>query len=238
MVRKLLAILLCLCQPSWATWAVVNSAINAACTGTSCAITVTSTGAGHLLLIIAGMTGTAGSSISSVTSGCTSAWIHCPNCNGLDTTAGGTDAYYCLNSAAGVTTITMTTASTGGFNSGAEVEFSSSIGNFYYDTSGNRDQSTAGTSVAGVTLAPSGKNDVVIQAATCTSNTTAVTPIPPWGAPFVDPNGNGVTGSTNTVSGVAPTWTQASGTDALMAIAFAEPFNCQSSFCGMIGGSQ
>lgn len=216
-MKKLIAIALCFCiTPSWATWTFLHSANSTCGTGT-CAITVTSTGSGNLLVATGGRGGSGAGSMTSPTNGCSASWTH--DANALNSGAPGfEDIWYCLNSASGVTSITLNTAAT--FDHGTVSEYSTTSGPPLADVCSNRTGATA-TSQPGVTLTLTGTNDVIVQGASCAATITAVSPLA-YHAPFAVPNGNGVAGSTNTASGTAPTWTEGSSNNNLSACAFME----------------
>lgn len=101
------------------TWTLIQHKENFACTGTngspadiSCAVTVTSTGAGHLLLAMSSMfvTQALAPTFTSVTGDGT--WTHCPsqmaNLNYSANNWENADCAYILSSTGGATTITYT----------------------------------------------------------------------------------------------------------------------------------
>src|SRR5579871_1271764 len=120
-MKKLFYILSLLCAlliaaPASATITLTQVKANSACSGagTTCAVSVTSTGAGHALF--AGMIGgdTTTNPLTGVTAGaCSGSWVHCPNCS-AGAAAGSVDGFYCLSATGGSTTITLTRTNTNG----------------------------------------------------------------------------------------------------------------------------
>jgi hypothetical protein len=217
---RLMALLLFALHPLGATWALVHSASNASCSaGTTCTVTVTSTGAGNLLVGTV-LVGNTGLTISSVSGGGT--WTHCGTCQMFNATAGGTDASYTLSSTSGATSIvfTLSASNSGGAWVAAVLEYSYTAGPISFDAASTRNQSTASASQAGVALTLTGSNDVIVQTATEQSSASAISA--PYTQPALFPSGDGVAGAINTASGTAPTWTATSGQAGLMGIAFKE----------------
>ena len=116
MRQLLLGFALFLSLPAWATWTLTQTKQNGACPAgtnqTTCAITVTSTGAGHLIVVfVGGVFSSNGTtmSISSISGGGT--YTHCASClinSGPCTVTCAADAFYTLSSTSGTTTITVT----------------------------------------------------------------------------------------------------------------------------------
>ena len=212
----LLISLLFFALPARATWALVQHPSTTGCNGTTCAVTVTSTGAGHLL-VFAALIGNTTSTLSSVSGDGT--WTVCgASCRSVSSVT-TTEMGYILSATGGATTITGTLSATSPW-SAAVLEYSYTSGPISVDAQGHREQTTGTTSCAGVTLTLTGTNDVIVQIANPSGSISAVTS--PYTSPADFPGGNGVAGSINTTSGTAPTWTQTSSTDALSAIAFKE----------------
>jgi hypothetical protein len=188
------------------------------CGGTSCAIALSATGSGHLLVATATNGASSGFSITSVSGAGT--WTHCPACVSADSGGGSTDISYNLSSTSGVTTITVNFSPSNGFESVAIDEYSFTASSIAVDNYGVLDQTSAGTSIAGVALTLSGSNDVIIQTVAPSGACSAVSGSYTNPVDFED--GSGVAGSINTTSGSAPNWTCTSSTAALSAIAFTE----------------
>src|SRR5579863_4128138 len=86
--------------------------------GTSCAVTVATTGSGHILIAMFALQN-AGTAVTAVSDSTGEAWVHAPNCN-VTSGSNGVDCWYVLSSTAGATTITATLNSSG---NGRAVEF-------------------------------------------------------------------------------------------------------------------
>lgn len=215
----ILAAFLLLARPASATFTVSNHTAKTNCaTGTSCAFTIPSTGAGHLLVAM-GLQFNANTTISSITN--ESGWVHCTSCSATQAASGTTDAWYTLSATGGVTSITYNfAASTSAILEVIDLSFTN--GPVALDQQGNRVQSTSVTSAAGVSLAAlTGTNDVVVQFMTTSgSGATAISGGFTAESPF--PGGDGFAWLLNTTSNTAPNWTQGSGADALGALAFKE----------------
>ena len=223
-----LASVMAWCAPAHATWSLVQVKDNTACTsGTTCAVAVTSTGAGNLL--VAGVQNFATTSISSVTAGaCATTWTHAPSGNLFVSGVGAVDLYYCTQSNSAQTSITITVGSAFGTNGvGIIWEASSSLGSIAIDSgatpSGNKNDSTTCTSCAGVALTLSGNNNFTAAVAACGGTCSAVTGAG-WTNDLANPNGNGIAHGLNTTGSItAPaTWTQTSSTLVCDAISFQE----------------
>ena len=200
--------------PSWATWTMVQHPKNTACTtsNTTCAVTMTqSTGSGNVLIAVMGDNSSA-DTISSITSAaCTGTWTLCTTlgCHASDSTAAvAVDMAYCLNSASGQTSISITrTGGTTGWTS-AVFEYSFTAGNTVaIDTGSGIDDSTSTTPQNGPALTLSGSNDLIVQTFRCgtTKHVTAVSGTYTNPADFS--SNQGWAGSINTSSGTAPSWT-------------------------------
>jgi hypothetical protein len=216
---KLLLALLLLAHPASATWALVSSTTSTTNTGTTCSMTVTSTGAGHLIVVIPTSTSTSQLSISSISGGGT--YTICNSgCQDFDSTlGGGVDGIaYVLSSSSGVTAITCTLSGSASQTYEIEYEFSYTTSTISKDTNSTRTDTSGNTTFAGVTLSPSGSNDVLIQACYPTNVATAIST---YSGTF--PGGIGFGRLLNSTSGTAPTWTVNTGGRAAMgAIAFTE----------------
>lgn len=203
-----------------------NNADNASCTS-SCAVTVTSTGSGHLLVAGIISSNSTAATISSVTAAaCSGSWVHCTNCS-LANSTGNVDFSYCLNSASGQTSITITPSATLSAGIGVIWEAQSTLGNIAKDSgttpSGTHfDSSSCTTTCAGVSLTLSGNNDFIAAVASCGGTCSAVSGTG-WTNDKSNPGGDaaahGITSGTQT----APTtYTQTSGLLVCAAIAFQE----------------
>lgn len=208
-MRKLIPILLLLCAiPAHATFTFTQAKTNNACGGTStCAITVTSTGAGHSAVL--GLMASISTTISSAT-GCSTSWTTQANTATGNSTAGFTSMAYCLSLSGSSTTITLTSSNSTYVGVGTFLEMSSG-NSISFDVSGSNLQSCT-TSCAGTALTLTGSNDLIVTIASCGGTCSAINlsyvaePATPW------PQGDGYAYLANTASGTAPTWTQTSST--------------------------
>jgi hypothetical protein len=226
MVKQLILCLAVFCSPAWATWTLTQVKDTTTCAQASatCAVTVTSTTAGHAL--IAGyLTGGNKVAISSVTAGsCAATWTHCPTCSASTI---GADLFYCTNATSGTTSITITLASapTGGAWIAVIWEAASSNGSIALDsgaTPSNNKADTTCTACAGASLTLGGNNDFIAAIGACGGTCSALT-----GTGFTNdlsnPSGDGIGHGITSGSVVAPaTWTQTSGTLGAIALALQE----------------
>ena len=183
MLRRLVnSLLLCVCGcvPVHATWTLTQVKDNASCSGTTCAVTVTSTGAGHLLVAAynGGASGSA-TTISGVSSAaCVSTWTHATSANLFVSPFGSVDLYYCLNSASGQTAITITISQSGS-GMGVIWEASSSLGNIAVNSgttpSNNVHDTSNCTSCAGTSLTLASNNSFIAGTAFCVNTCSGVT---------------------------------------------------------------
>jgi hypothetical protein len=227
-MRKLLPILVLLSVSCFGgTWALVQKPCNTACpaSGTTCAVTVTSTGTGNILISTSIKDSASNTTtISSVSGGGT--WTHPTGANGVDASAGSSDSAYNLSSTSGATSITLTmSAASATIWTACVREYSLTGATAAFDTTANRDQSTAATSFAGATLTLTGTNDLIVQYGTDTGACSAIS-----GTGYGNfgqtgntaPNGNCIGDALNVSVGTANTWTTGSGRAALGAIAIKE----------------
>jgi hypothetical protein len=199
------------------TWAYVASSSGQsgrtgnldACTSGVCHLTVPSTGSGHGAGLIANATAGSGITISSVSGGCSVAWVvpstaHISNAAYIDL-----NQAYCTSTTSGATTITATMSTTGTFiliyyeysYSGASISF---------------DVANTGTNASGTYTGPSlnltGSNDLIVQTIGVGSgNLTAITS--PYSTEFINTDGTANYSFTagaaaaGITSYTAPTWT-------------------------------
>jgi hypothetical protein len=228
MAKQLILCIALLCSPAWATWTLTQVKATSTCsTVTTCAVTVTSTGAGHLLVAGVITPGATTDAITTLTSGaCAVSWVHCANCSLAASGDGGVDMSYCLNSASGTTSITITVTSAPAANWIAVIwEASSSLGNIAKDSgatpSGTKSDTTC-TSCAGVSLTLSGNNNFIAALGAAGATATGVTGTG-WTNDLSNPSGDGIAHGITSGSQTAPaTWTQASATFVANALAFQE----------------
>jgi hypothetical protein len=203
------------------TWAVVQQAISSgACTFSSatCNLTVASTGSGHLIVVTMGIAGT-GEYITGVSGGGTYTEFAGNTCAGQDSSGLGTDCAYTLSSTSGATTITVTRTNTTSYAWRISMTELSSTAAMSLDSGCPqvRDQTTGTASPAGVTLTLAGANDVIIQNIWGGVMSAISSPYNSYASFSAD---LGTAASLNTLSGTAPTWTQASSKAALSAVCF------------------
>jgi hypothetical protein len=195
--------------------------IAAGCTVSPCVVALTATGTNHLLAV--GMTG----NIPTTTLGappaaaCNGSWIHAPNAPATSAT-NVDDAYYCLNSASGITSFSQPVA---GISSGTVDitvwEATPTLSTVAFDSDGKITDSTC-TSCAGVALTLSGNSDFIIVLSGGSGIVSGLT-----GAGFtldgITNFGDGFGSAMTTGSLTAPTtWTTTSGTQEAYALAFQE----------------
>lgn len=209
------------------TWTLVQVKDNVTCTsGTTCAVTVTSTGSGNLL--VAGVMNFGAQTVSSVTAGaCSGAWTTPSPSAAFSSGIGSVDMKYCLSSVAAQTSITITGGSAFGTNGvGVIWEFSSNVGSIARDSgatpSGTKSDTTC-TACAGVTLTLSGNNNATALLAACGGTCSALTGTGCTND-LANPNGNAIGHCINTTGNLtAPTtWTMTSETLGASAAAFQE----------------
>lgn len=202
----LLGILL-VTSPTWATLAVVQHVVNSACsTGTTCVLTVTSTGSGHILVVGAASQVNPTRTITLISAGGT--FSHCANTPGSNSGGGNsTDAQYTLNSASGVTVITVTMSSAVTSPWAVELLEVSYTGTPSIDTCNNVNNTTT-TNRGGVDLtALTGANDLLFQIIALNGVGDTVSAIS--GAYTTSDLGVrfGFAAAINSAVGTAPTWT-------------------------------
>ncbi len=215
--------------PAWATFTLVQHTFNNACaTGTTCTVTVSSTGTGNVLIGAFTYQGS-GKSLTSVTGGGT--WSHCANCVGAGA-ANSSDIYYTLASVSGATSIVFNYTSTSSTLAVCEVfEYSFSAKAVALDTSNNI-VNAINTNRGGVDLtALRGANDLLVQSISLSLSSDTVTAISPAAYSVTDFVAHGVAESgfaaaANTTVGTAPTWTFTSNSNSAgSGIAITEVFN-------------
>jgi hypothetical protein len=173
------------------------------------------TGSGHLITILGTVYNTVSAvTISSVTSAvCSGSWFYPPGAtvyNGGD--GSGTNGAYCLNSASGKTTITVTlSAGTGaGYQTFDFLEYAWSGSTILLDgTPASINNTSASSTVSGVAQTITGSHDVIVQWISCSWAINSISGS--YTTPFdAVTGGNGYAayaGWTNTSSGTpTPTW--------------------------------
>ena len=210
--------------PAFATWSLVQHPTKATCSGSSCAITVSSTGSNHVAIITVQLNTSSSVVISSVSGGGT--WTHPAGCQQADAGGADVDAAYTLATSSGATSITVNLSATGGSNWSMGFEEASLTGTPSFDKCGVRDQSSSTTNPVGVSLSITGTNDFIVQSVrwggtiTCpmNSNPSGAT----YNSPCDAPGGNGIAGAINATTGNAPTWSSDNNSGPMNAIAIAE----------------
>ena len=215
--------------PAFATWTVVQQFISPAnCpAGTlTCTLTVTSTGSGHVIVLFLEINGVAAvaTTISAAVDSAGSVYTlgSTFGCN-VFISQHAADCAITLSSVAGATIVSVTRSN----NTGAPqykiggIELAFTNGPPVIDVVGTRTDSVGSGTHVGVTLTPTGANDVILQAAVTGPSLSSITS--PYTGQFSDHFG--IAYSLNTVDGTAPTWTETSpqtGVAALTAIAIRE----------------
>lgn len=178
------------------------------CVGTvsTCAVTVSSTGTGHLLVITAAGGG-ATATITGISAGGT--FVPCTGCTVTGAATGvSLEGGWVLSSTSGVTSITVTFSTTLGHPVVSIAEYSCT-GTISHDVDGTVDSSSNTSPFPGVALTLAGTNDVITQWA----GGVAVDPTAISGAytAFIDHPAAGFAfaAAINTVVGTAPNWTAA-----------------------------
>jgi hypothetical protein len=232
-MRKLLlpSLLFLLTSPCLASFGTPTISSGTCASAAKCAITVKSTGAGHLLIGI-GTAKTSGITITGMSGGSTgtfnsgpTAWYHpaggggqsTAQCAGSDSIAGSADCAYILVSTSGATTVSFTFSGTTGGATCYVIEVPYTAGPIQAELPMEVDR-PASTSISGATLWLGGANDFVLQAIRAAHSVTAV-----GGGYAISGSGPAIAYLSNTTSGTAPAWTQSAlGPAAVFAIAFAE----------------
>lgn len=158
------------------TWSLVQATgFGTACGASTCAVTVTSTGSNHILVAEMVYNNNPQRTISSVTSGaCSGSWVIPAGAESYDATNfNGTNMAYCLTSASGQTSITVT-ASGGTSDFTAEIrEYSYTGASTTFDNSCELVNTASATPpVCAITI--SGTNDLIVQIVKGNRNVTAV----------------------------------------------------------------
>jgi hypothetical protein len=220
--------LLGLALPASATTALVQHPAVVACgtSVTTCTLTVSALGIGNFAAVVCSFANTTGT-MSSMTGGGTN-WVRNAGSRATDTTAAvGIEAMYqtVLTVADTSVVVTFNAAQTGARCQ--LVEYSHTLDVVMLDTVGSRDQSSAVTNPAGVTLtlATNGSDETIVQYIVSAGTVSAISGSYTNPADFSTTFG--VAGVINTNSGTAPTWTTTSGRAALGALAFREINNLQ-----------
>lgn len=193
--------------PAWGTWTRVATSQNVNCAAsTTCAVTVTSTTAGNLLVALAFESSTAQIQLSAGSAG--GSWVFPSNCRAFQSSStGSTSCGYVLSATGGVTSITMTTSSAPSTTYAIVInEYHSTVGSVAAETvpAGTTSASCSNNcTTASITV--TGSADVLI-AGIATGN-TGCSVGSPWGN-FSAPSGDGMGDNISTASGTGATFTQ------------------------------
>ena len=204
-----------LLAPCPGPWCAIQHAENTCASGTTCAVTLSSTTAGQLAVVT--LTGAPGATptISGVSAGL-GTFVHCSNCSANDGFE-SVDMGYVASIASGQTSVTVTlSVNPGNAYNVAIFVYSYTYSSISLDTSGSGTDTTC-TSCAGIGLTLTGSNDVIVQ---CTGTGSTTVSISSPYTDFAPNNVNFTAGAINTASGTAPTWTLQSGVTANAAMAF------------------
>lgn len=217
-MKKLILSLLLLSTPAWATWSVRTFTSHACVAGASCAMTIPSTTAGDLIVVMAYI-GNATDKVTSVTDNGGSSYSLCAtsSCYATDSSANGVDAAYCLSVVGGATSVTVNKTSSSNALT-LYVLQASHAGTAALDAVGTRLQTTNTTSPLGVALTLTGTNDVIVQGIHSASPTVL-------SGCYTSGGGTGNLlwqQCTNTTDGTAPTWTTSNSKAQMNALAFTE----------------
>ena len=205
MARLILALLLC--APAWATFTIdAGSPVNdtagvAGCnnsSGTSCAVTVTSTSTGHLMIFEWwGLT----TPPSAVSGGC-GAWVN-PAGSNVNNGTIGMSTWYCLSSTSGVTTITATVTSNSS-RGAAFYSFAFTATSVFFDGASNAVNGSL-SSVPGLGFSLSGGNDLLMQFISISGGVVTSSINESYVA--LTGGSHGPAYLRNTILATAPTWT-------------------------------
>lgn len=216
--------------PASATFAVRHDT-HGACSAHPCSLTVPSTTAGDLAVVIYFDSAGSARTISSVSDG-TSTYTVPSGCNLFSN--GNLNCAYSLSLAGGKTSVTLTMNAAGTDGNFEFIEYSYTGSSVSFDVAGTVADGSepTGTSQPGVTLTLSGTNDVIVQSFNGNNFSKVVSAISgsyTTPADFVSGPANmmnfyGVAGWINTTSGTAPNWTTTGSTTQgfVMAVAFKE----------------
>lgn len=223
MKTAILLLALLASSPAWATWSLDASypADNVACTATTCAVTIPSTTAHHILAV--GMLfANSGVTISSITAGvCNVAWARpvSPTTVSISSAGkGGLDFMWCSDAVGGQTTLTITSSGSTGTSTGYAFSFAKTLSTPAIDsgaTATSNASPTACTACAGIALTLSGNNDFCIASAAGSNNITGLTGTG-WVNDLANPINDGIAhllNNTSTSLTAPTTWTHsAAGT--------------------------
>ena len=216
----------------YGNWTCVQTASNTACGtgGTTCAVTVASTGSGHVIVVAVVEVNSTPPAISSVSGGGTYSLCAASGCLSTVSSLDGVDMAYTLNSSSGATTITPTMGAT--INNSWQVyvtEVAFAAGSVALDTFGVT--TGAGANPTGPALSLTGSDDFITQGINTTGSANSITS--PYQSVLTMFTGTGFARGFSISSGSAPTWTATSGNSAEDALAI--KFTASSNFVPQVG---
>lgn len=224
-ILVLLALAACFATPAHATWSLLHNTAANTCgtTSATCALTITAISAGNVVTLYMASSITTDTLTAASTGG---SYTFPAGCHSTDATAGSVNCGYTLSSTASSTTLTfMRSSATSATWGVGYAEYSHTLPNVAVGTASTltRDQTTAVTNPAGVTLTLSAGNQIILQGIKSAATVSAISGT--YTNPGLFATNFGYAGSINTSSGAAPTWTTTSGRAALDAISFVESSN-------------
>jgi len=186
MKRILLAALLS-CTTAFASITATHRNTSTDFTSTSGSYSVTSTTAGNLMVVLLQNRSSATDTITSITGGGT----YVRASRSPSTSAGrATEIWYCLPLSAGVTSLTVNVSASDTVSVTA-IEYSSTLGVMFFDTSSSTTNATCGTSTcAGAPMTSNGANDLFVGYAASPTATFTGTAVLPLSAAGSDTHGN------------------------------------------------
>lgn len=221
-----LCVTILIVYPAHATQARVAHTNKLSSCGTSCVVTVTSTGTGHLLLITC-YPAAAATTCSAASGGGT--WVHPGSCAATSTTAvGAVDFLYALSSTSGATSVTVTfSAANGNVNAVEEAEYSTTATPWTFGGCGtplSNQTATTSPHTPSINPAGAGTSNLIAGAIFTAGSVSAGSTVSGtgWTTPIVDaPGGDAYDDGLGVASGsTTATFTQTSGAYCSSAIWF------------------
>lgn len=237
-----LALFVSFATPARASFSLVQNPTDASCSTNSanCTVPLSSTGAGHLLIIAASNSGSSNAFLNVVSGGCAVSWVIPAGAQSAGGSTTGAQSFaYCLFTSAGATSIPITwTNASPGFSVVQPWEYSFTAAAVALDPGASGGVGTvsnpfSGATQPGVPLTLAGANDVIVQQMFFSNNPTVSAISSPYGN-FTGSTNSGTADLENTNNGNAPTWTAlVPGVSRGTAIAFTEVASVRN---GGIGG--
>jgi hypothetical protein len=201
----IIAVLLFLAQTAQSpqvhnSWSLVQH-VNVKCSSSPCSIAVDPIRPGHVG-VIAIFNYEDEVTLSSISGAGT--WVHPKECPAYARGSASTDLAYNLSTTGGTTLISVRISGTINDAYIEFLEYSFEASEASFDVCGSTAISGA-LNPRGVSLAPAGTNDVIVQIIASGSHASDISS--PYKDPADFPGGYGIGGSINTTSGKAPTWT-------------------------------